>query len=31
MEIKGNFSDIVTKGPCIDSRAYATLELANEV
>jgi len=28
-EIKGNFLDIVTKGPWIDVRAYATLALAN--
>ncbi len=28
-EIKGNFSDIVTKGPWIDSRAYASLAEAD--
>jgi hypothetical protein len=28
-EIKGNFLDIVTKGPWIDVRAYATVTLAN--
>ncbi len=29
VEIKGNFSDLITKGPWIDSRAYTSLALAN--